>query len=77
MDFDKKRSCESQLITTCRDFVNTIKNNSHIDAILLDFSKAFDKVHHKSLLKKTDHHILETTLSDGCNPLFREGSRPQ
>ena len=29
-----------------------LDNNEQIDAILLDFSKAFDKVHHLSLLKK-------------------------
>lgn len=53
--FRKKRSCESQLITTCSDFVDAIEKNLQIDAIFLDFSKAFDKVHHKSLLLKLDH----------------------
>lgn len=53
--FRKNRSCESQLITTCSDFINAIEQNLQVDAILLDFSKAFDKVHHRSLLSKLDH----------------------
>ena len=53
--FRKSRSCETQLITACNDFANTINEGGQTDAILLDFSKAFDKVHHRSLLKKIDH----------------------
>ena len=50
--FRKKRSCVSQLITTVRDFSLCLKNKEQIDAILLDFSKAFDKVDHEILLTK-------------------------
>ena len=50
--FRQKRSCETQILTTCRDFIQNIEKNSQTDAILLDFSKAFDKVHHASLLNK-------------------------
>ena len=41
--FRKRRSCISQLLTTVDDFANCLKNHDQIDAILLDFSKAFDK----------------------------------
>ena len=50
--FRQKRSCESQLITTIDDFSNCLNNKSQTDSILLDFSKAFDKVDHKGLLNK-------------------------
>ena len=50
--FRKGRSCETQLITTANDFAQTLNSKSQTDAILLDFSKAFDKVDHKILLTK-------------------------
>ena len=45
-------SCESQLIETVHDWITAMDNKSQIDAILLDFAKAFDKVPHKRLLSK-------------------------
>jgi hypothetical protein len=40
-----------------------MSSGKQIDAILLDFSKAFDKVPHKRLLMKLDHYgIRGTTL---------------
>ena len=50
--FRQKRSCETQLITTLRDFFNCLNKKEQIDAVLLDFSKAFDKVDHEKLLTK-------------------------
>ena len=42
--FRKKRSCETQLIIT-DDFAQILNNSGgQADVILLDFSKAFDKV---------------------------------
>ena len=52
--FRQGRSCESQLLTTLRDFSNSLNNKGQTDAILLDFSKAFDKVDHKLLLHKVN-----------------------
>ena len=48
--FMKTRSCESQLILTIQDLANVLKDGEQIDAILLDFSKAIDKVAHQMLL---------------------------
>ena len=50
MASEKNRSCETQLIDLIDDLSKGLDNNNQIDAILLDFSKAFDKVHHTSLL---------------------------
>jgi len=42
--FRKHRSCETQLLLTLQDLSAALDNSEQIDAILLDFSKAFDKV---------------------------------
>ena len=62
--FRKSRSCESQLILTIQDLAKGIDDNTQIDAVLLDFSKAFDKVPHKRLASKLHHYgIRGRTLS--------------
>ena len=52
--FRQGRSCETQLITTLNDFSDCLNNSGQMDAVLLDFSKAFDKVDHEILLSKCD-----------------------
>ena len=60
--FRKFRSCETQLIETCHDFAGTLDAGKQTDAIFLDFSKAFDKVHHGSLLKKLEHYGIRGNI---------------
>ena len=48
--FRQRFSCETQLISTIHDWAKTINIRSQTDAILLDFSKAFDSVPHQCLL---------------------------
>ena len=62
--FRKRRSCISQLINTLDDFANCLKNHQQIDAILLDFSKAFDKVDHEGLILKLEHLGIRGSLLD-------------
>jgi len=52
----KKRSCESQLLIAVQDLAKTLDGGELMDCILLDFSKAFDKVLHKRLLTKLDYY---------------------
>ena len=54
--FRKKRSCETQLIMTINDLASGLDNSQQVDAILLDFSKAFDKVPHRRLELKLRHY---------------------
>ena len=62
--FRKKRSCESQLILTIQDLAAGLNSKSQIDAILVDFSKAFDKVPHERLAAKLHHYgIRGNTLA--------------
>ena len=60
--FRKFRSCESQLITTVEDLAKNLDNGNQTDMILLDFSKAFDKVNHSSLLAKLQHYGINGKL---------------
>ena len=44
----------SQLILTAQDLANGLNDGEQIDAILLDFSMAFDKVPHRRLLERLE-----------------------
>ena len=35
-------SCESQIITVCQDISDSLDEATRLDAIIIDFSKAFD-----------------------------------
>ena len=45
-------SCESQVITVYQDIADTLDKGGRMDAITVDFFKAFDLVPHGSLLVK-------------------------
>ena len=65
--FRKRRSCETQLISTVNDFADCLHSKGQIDAILLDFSKAFDKVDHFGLLDKLEHYGIRNSLLSWIN----------
>ena len=50
--FREKRSCETQFIQLVEDLGRQLSLGKQTDLILLDFSKAFDKVNHLKLLYK-------------------------
>ena len=50
--FRSKRSCETQLVTLIEDLMRFSIAGYQTDLVLLDFSKAFDKVSHQKLLLK-------------------------
>ena len=66
--FQSGLSCESQLIDTVNDWLTALDNKTQIDAILLDFAKAFDKLPHKRLLcKLTSYGITLVTRTIGSH----------
>ena len=60
--FRKARSCESQLLITVDDIARNLDNGLQTDVVLLDFSKAFDKVPHQRLLHKLRHYGVTGNL---------------
>ena len=60
--FIKGRSTNTNLIEITSTIVNNFENRSQTDVIYTDFSKAFDRVNHKMLIKKLDLLGLPTWL---------------
>ena len=55
--FRAKRSCEtSQILTLYHELASSLDKKTQTDMVILDFSKAFDRVPHKRLLKKIHHY---------------------
>ena len=51
--FRQKRSCETQLLQLVEDLGKQLIKGNQIDLVLLDFSKAFDKVNHLKFALQT------------------------
>jgi len=45
-------SCENEVITAYQDIADSLDNGDRVDAIIIDFLKAFDLVPHGRLLTK-------------------------
>jgi retron-type reverse transcriptase len=54
--------CESQIITVCQDISDSLDGATRVDAIIIDFSKAFDRVPHDRLLKKISDSGVDTRV---------------
>ncbi len=50
--FRSKHSCETQLISFSQEVYDNLEQGQQTDIIVMDFSKAFDKVDHHKLLMK-------------------------
>ena len=60
--FRKGHSCETQLIQTMYDLTTSSNKKVQTDAIILDFSKAFDTVPHNRLILKLSHMGINTQM---------------
>ena len=80
--FRARRSCDTQPLTLARELVSGFDKKHQYDLVILDFSKAFDHVPHKRLLKKMDHYDIEGStykwiqafLTDRAQQLQVEGA---
>ena len=70
--FRASRSCESQLLITINDIAKSMNAGEQMDAILLDFSKAFDKVPHQRLILKLRHYVIRGNLLDWIEDFLSE-----
>ena len=61
--FRRNHSCETQLIQTMHDLTLAHNNHTQIDAIIMDFSKAFDVVAHQRLLIKLSQYGIGGKLN--------------
>jgi len=73
--FRKKRSTDSQLILSIQDLAQTLDASGQVDCILLDLSKAFDKVPHKRLLLKAHHYGIDGRLHSWIASFLRDRSQ--
>ena len=60
--FRKGHSCVTQLIEVIEDWTNELDQHNKVDAIYLDFQKAFDTVPHKRLLRKLQGYGISGSL---------------
>ena len=70
--FRKRRGRDTQLVMVVNDFAKNLNYSQHLDTILLDFSKAFDKINHHKLLIKMDHYGIRGKLVDWMKDFLSE-----
>lgn len=62
--FRKLRSCETQLLELTEELTERTENGKQTDILVMDFSKAFDRVNHSLLLHKlTRYGVTGTTAA--------------
>ena len=57
------QSCLNNLLFFREDVTKAIDEGKPLDVIYLDFSKAFDKVPHKRLLRKIESHEINVNVA--------------
>ena len=56
------RSCSTQLLTVVDDWTSALADGDNLDALYMDFAKAFDSVPHQRLLVKLKGYGLSGTV---------------
>ncbi|KAK3106955.1 hypothetical protein FSP39_003887 [Pinctada imbricata] len=70
--FRQRRSCETQLIEFIDDITVNLSEGKQTDTLIIDFSKAFDKVSHSLLLHKLDHYGIRGKTNDWIRSFLSE-----
>lgn len=61
--FRSKHSCETQLIGFTQEIADNLELGQQSDVIIMDFSKAFDKVDHHKLIHKLKHLGIDSKVT--------------
>ena len=75
--FRSKRSCETQLTMLIEEIHRNLKEGKQTDIILLDFSKAFDKVNHAMLILKLHNYGTRGRTLSWISPFLNGRSQTQ
>ena len=65
--FRPKHSTDTQLITFTHELAQNLDKRKQTDIIILDFSKAFDKVSHRHLIHKLQFYGINKTVTNWIN----------
>ena len=69
------RSCTTQLLNTINDWFSYLDKNIPVDAVYLDFRKAFDTVPHERLLNKLHGYGVRGQLLDWIRDFLKDRSQ--
>ena len=58
------RSCETQLIEFIDDVIQNLDDGKQADVLIMDFSKAFDKVSHNLLMHQQEHYGIRGIINN-------------
>ena len=80
--FRARRSCETQLLTLVHELADSIDRGKQMDLVILDFSKAIDRIPHQRLLAKINHYgiqgqtykCIESFLPDRSQQVIADGA---
>jgi hypothetical protein len=73
--FRSNLSCETQLVELVADVSKELDNGKEVDACVLDFSKAFDKVNHAKLIRKLETVGVSKQLTEWTAEFLRDRSQ--
>jgi hypothetical protein len=73
--FRSKRSCETQLIEIINEVTTNMSAGKQTDVLVMDFSKAFDKVSHCLLVHKLDHYGIRGKTNTWIHNCLSERSQ--
>ena len=73
--FLQKKSCQTNLLETLEDWTKTNDEGHPLDAIFLDYQKAFDSVPHRRLLKKLHSYGIQGDLVNWVKAFLSERSQ--
>ena len=69
--FRRSRSCETQLLEFVDDVSKNIEKSTQTDILIMDFSKAFDKVSHNLLIHKLNYYGIQGKTNRWINSFLK------